>query len=43
LIGKKEAVNFTELNFNQGGSPEGVGNSNTTYATQLQNFLKTLE
>ena len=43
LVGKKEAVNFTELNFNQGGSPEGVGNSNTTYATQLQNFLKTLE
>ena len=43
LVSKRDAVNFTELNFNQGGSPEGVGNSNTTYATQLQNFLKTLE
>lgn len=43
LVGKREAVNFTELNFNQGGSAEGIGNSNTTYATQLQNFLQKLE
>lgn len=43
LVGKRDAVNFTELNFNQGGSAEGIGNSNTTYATQLQNFLKKLE
>ena len=43
LVGKRDAVNFTELNFNQGGSAEGIGNSNTTYATQLQNFLQKLE
>ena len=43
LVGKRDAVNFTELNFNQGGSAEGVGNSNTTYATQLQDFLQKLE
>ena len=43
LVGKRDAVNFTEINFNQGGSAEGIGNSNTTYATQLQNFLKKLE
>ena len=43
LVGKRDAVNFTELNFNQGGSAEGIGNSNTTYATQLQDFLKKLE
>ena len=43
LVGKRDAVNFTELNFNQGGSAEGIGNSNTTYATQLQDFLQKLE
>ena len=43
LVGKRDAVNLTELNFNQGGSAEGIGNSNTTYATQLQNFLQKLE
>ena len=43
LVGKRDAVNFTEINFNQGGSAEGIGNSNTTYATQLQNFLQKLE
>ena len=43
LVGKRDAVNFTELNFNQGGSAEGIGNSNTTYATQLDDFLKKLE
>jgi hypothetical protein len=43
LVGKKEAVNFTELNFNQGGSAEGVGFSNPTYKTGLENFLKKLE
>jgi len=43
LVGKRDAVNFTEIDFNQGGSAEGIGNSNTTYATQLQNFLQKLE
>lgn len=43
LVGKRDAVNFTEINFNQGGSAEGIGNSNTTYATQLQDFLQKLE
>ncbi len=43
LVGKRDSVNFTELNFNQGSSAEGIGNSNTTYATQLQNFLQKLE
>lgn len=43
LVGKKDAINFTELNFNQGGSSIGNGPGNSTYATQLQNFLKKLE
>ncbi|MGP1500720.1 MAG: hypothetical protein ACTTJM_02930 [Bergeyella cardium] len=43
LVGKKEAVNFTQLNFNQGGSPEGVGFSDQTYKTGIENFLKKLE
>jgi hypothetical protein len=43
LVGKREAVNFTELNFNQGRSAEGVGFSDQTYKTGMENFLKKLE
>lgn len=43
LVGRRDAINFTELNFNQGGSSTGNGPGNSTYATQLQNFLKKLE
>ena len=43
LVGRRDAINFTELNFNQGGSSTGNGPGNSTYATQLQNFLQKLE
>ena len=43
LVGKRDAVNFTEIKFDQNGQAEGIGPSNTTYTTQLQNFLKKLE
>ena len=43
LVGRRDAANFAELNFNQGGSSIGKGTNNTTYATQLQNFLQKLE
>ena len=43
LVGKRDAVNFTEIKFDQNGQPEGIGPNNTTYTTQLQNFLQKLE
>ena len=43
LVGKRDAVNFTEIKFDQNGQPEGIGPNNTTYTTQLDNFLKKLE
>lgn len=43
LVGRRDAINFTELNFNQGGSFIGNGPGNSTYTTQLQNFLQKLE
>ena len=43
LVGKKDAVNFTELEFSQGGNNSGTGITNNTYKTGLENFLKKLE
>ena len=43
LVGKKEAVNFTELNFNQRGRDNGQGITDNDYKTGLENFLKKLE
>ena len=43
LVGKKDAVNFTELEFSQGGNNSGTGIMDNTYKTGLENFLKKLE
>ena len=43
LVGKRDAVNFTELEFSQGGNNSGTGITNNTYKTGLENFLKKLE
>jgi len=43
LVGKRDDVNFTELEFPQGGANSGIGISNPTYKTGLENFLKKLE
>ena len=43
LVGKRDAVNFTELEFSQGGNNSGTGITDNTYKTGLENFLKKLE
>lgn len=43
LVGKKDAVNFTELEFSQGGNNSGTGITDNNYKTGLENFLKKLE
>ena len=43
LVGKRDAVNFTELNFNQGGKDDGQGIKDNTYKAGIENFLKKLE
>ena len=42
LVGKRDLVNFVELNFDQGGRSSGSGNSNATYKQALEQLLKTL-
>ena len=43
LVGKRDAVNFSELEFSQGGSDTGVGISNNTYKNKLEAFLKKMD
>ena len=43
LVGKRDAVNFTELEFPQGGANSGIGTSNPTYRAGLESFLQKLE
>ena len=42
MIGKKNLVNFTELNFNMAGGVSRKGNDDTTYKTKLTEVLKKL-
>ena len=43
LVGRRDAINFTELEFSQGGNNSGTGITDNTYKTGLENFLKKLE
>ena len=43
LVGKRESVNFTELQFSQGGQSTGTGMSNNTYKNKLEDFLKKMD
>ena len=43
LVGKKDAVNFTELRFSQDGKTTGQGTKDNAYKFGLENFLKKLE
>ena len=43
LVGKRDAVNFTELNFNQSGGSTGTGRNDNTYKAGLESFLQKLE
>ena len=42
MIGKKNLVNFTELNFNMAGGVSRKGNDDTTYKAKLTEVLKKL-
>ena len=42
MIGKKNLVNFMELNFNMAGGVGRKGNDDTTYKTKLTEVLKKL-
>ena len=43
LVGKRDAVNFTELNFNQSGGSTGTGRNDNAYKAGLESFLQKLE
>ena len=43
IIGKRDLVNFMELEFNQNGYNSGVGTSNSTYRANLESVLKKLD
>ncbi len=43
LVGKKDAVNFAELKFDQNTKSTGEGIKDNNYKTGLENFLKKLE
>ena len=43
LVGKRDAVNFTELNFNQSGGSIGIGRNDNAYKAGLESFLQKLE
>ena len=43
LVGKRDLVNFMELEFDQNGANWGVGTSNDTYRTNLESVLKKLD
>ena len=43
LVGRRDLVNFMELEFDQNGSDSGVGTNDTTYKTKLTEVLKKLD
>ena len=43
LVGRRDLVNFMELEFDQNGANSGVGTKDTTYNTKLTEILKKLD
>ena len=43
LVGRRDLVNFMELEFDQNGSDSGVGTNNPTYRANLESVLKKLD
>lgn len=43
LIGRRDLVNFMELEFDQNGANSGVGTNNPTYRANLESVLKKLD
>ena len=43
LVGKKDLVNFIELEFNQNGKNSGKGKDDPTYKAKLESVLKKLD
>ena len=43
LVGKRDLVNFVELEFNQNGVNWGKGKDNPTYKAKLESVLKKLD
>ena len=43
LVGRRDLVNFMELEFDQNGSSWGVGTNNPTYRANLESVLKKLD
>ena len=43
LVGRRDLVNFMELEFDQNGSSRGVGTNNPTYRANLESVLNKLD
>ena len=43
LVGRRDGVNFSELQFSQGGNNSGTGITDTTYRNKLEAFLERMD
>ena len=43
LVGRRDGVNFSELEFSQGGNNSGTGITDTTYRNKLEAFLERMD
>lgn len=43
LVGRRDGVNFSELEFSQGGNNSGTGITDTTYRNKLEAFLEKMD
>ena len=43
LVGRRDGVNFSELDFSQGGNHSGTGITDTTYRNKLEAFLERMD
>ena len=43
LVGRRDGVNFSELEFSQGGNNSGTGINNPTYRNKLEAFLERMD
>ena len=43
LVGRRDGVNFSELEFSQGGNNSGTGITDNTYKNKLEAFLRKMD